>query len=109
MGQVETDEIYAGIDKQGVHYIFPVQAKGGTDKIGAVQIEQDFSVCSEKFPNAIGRPIAAQFMGDETIVLFEFVLTDEGVRVSSEKHYQLVHPDDLSDSEVKEYRNRSSS
>lgn len=109
MGQVETDEVYVGIDKQGVHYVFPVQAKGGTDKIGAVQIEQDFSVCSEKYPNAIGRPIAAQFMGDETIVLFEFVLTDEGVRVSAEKHYQLVHPDDLSESEVREYRNRTSS
>lgn len=27
MGQVETDEIYAGVDKRGVHYIFPVQAK----------------------------------------------------------------------------------
>ena len=109
MGQVETDEIYVGIDKQGVHYVFTVQAKGGTDKIGAVQIEQDFSICSEKFPNAIGRPIAAQFMDDETIVLFEFVLTDEGVRVSSEKHYHLVYPDDLSESEIKEYRNRVSS
>ena len=109
MGQVETDEVYVGIDKQGVHYVFPVQAKGGTDKIGAVQIEQDFSVCAEKYPNAIGRPIAAQFMGDETIVLFEFVLTDEGVRVLAEKHYQLVHPDDLSESEVREYRNRTSS
>ena len=26
MGQVETDEIYVGLDKRGVHYIFPVQA-----------------------------------------------------------------------------------
>jgi len=78
IGQVETDEIYVGIDKQGAHYVFPVQAKGGTDKIGAVQIEQDFVVCAEKFPDAVGRPIAAQFMDDETIVLFEFVQTEEG-------------------------------
>lgn len=109
MGQVETDEVYVGVDKQGVHYVFPVQAKGGTDKIGAVQIEQDFSVCAEKFSNAVGRPIAAQFMDDETIVLFEFVLTEEGVRVASEKHYRLVHPDDLSDKEIEEYRKRTSS
>lgn len=109
IGQVETDEVYVGIDKQGVHYIFPVQAKGGTDKIGAVQIEQDFAVCAEKFPNAIGRPIAAQFMDDETIVLFEFVRTEEGVRVFSEKHYRLVPPDDLSEDEIAEYRKRASS
>ncbi|NPV55606.1 MAG: endonuclease [Anaerolineae bacterium] len=106
IGQVETDEIYVGIDKQGIHYVFPVQAKGSTDKLGAVQIEQDFSVCSEKYANAIGRPIAAQFMDDETIILFEFVLTDEGVRILTERHYLLVHPDDLSESEVREYRNR---
>jgi hypothetical protein len=104
MGQVETDEIYIGIDKQGVHYVFPVQAKGGTDKLGAVQVEQDFEVCAQKYPKAIGRPIAAQFMKDKTIALFEFIMTNEGVRVSSEKHYLLVHPDDLSDYELEEYR-----
>ncbi len=26
MGQVETDEIYIGIDQRGAHYVFPVQA-----------------------------------------------------------------------------------
>lgn len=109
LGQVETDEIYVGVDKQGVHYVFPIQAKSGTDKIGVVQIEQDFSVCAEKFPNAIGRPIAAQFMDDDTIALFEFVWTEEGVRVFSEKHYRLVPPDDLSDKEIEEYRQRIAS
>jgi hypothetical protein len=106
VGQTETDEIYVGIDKNGAHYVFPIQAKGGTDKIGAVQIEQDFAVCAEKFPNAIGRPIAAQFMEDNTIVLFEFVQTDEGVRVALEKQYQLVSPDDLSLEEIQSYRQR---
>src|SRR6266542_7039998 len=41
LGQVETDEIYIGIDKKGAHYVNPVQAKGGKDKQGKVQIEQD--------------------------------------------------------------------
>lgn len=104
IGQVETDEIYVGIDKQGVHYVFTVQAKGGTDKIGAVQIEQDFSVCSEKFSNAVAKPIAAQFMNDETIVLFEFVLTEDGVRVAAEKHYKLVPFEELTENEINEYR-----
>ncbi len=108
IGQVETDEIYVGIDKQGVHYVFPVQAKGGTDKIGAVQIEQDFVVCAEKFPDAIGRPIAAQFMDDKTIVLFEFLQTEEGVRVTSERHYRLAPPDEITAEELEEYRRHTS-
>ena len=43
IGQVETDEIYVGIDKAGQQFIIPVQAKGGTDKLGISQIEQDLS------------------------------------------------------------------
>jgi hypothetical protein len=106
IGQVETDEVYVGLDKRGVHFVFPVQAKGGNDRIGAVQIEQDFAVCKEKCPEAVGRPIAAQFLGDGTIALFEFAQTEEGVRVESEKHYRLVPTDQLSTSELQEYRQR---
>src|SRR5437762_5137224 len=72
MGQVETDEIYIAVDKKGSHYIVPMQAKGGTDKLGIVQIEQDFAVCTHRFPNLICRPIAAQFMAGGVIALFEF-------------------------------------
>ncbi len=48
MGQVETDEIYVGIDKRGAHHVFPVQAKGGTDRLSIVQIEQDIALCKHK-------------------------------------------------------------
>lgn len=48
IGQVETDEIYIGVDRRGVHYVFPIQAKGGKDRIGVVQIEQDFAMCAAK-------------------------------------------------------------
>ena len=47
VGQVETDEIYIGVDRRGVHFVFPVQAKGGKDKINIVQIEQDFALCAQ--------------------------------------------------------------
>jgi hypothetical protein len=104
MGQVETDELYVGIDKYGVHYIVPLQAKGGNDRIGPIQIEQDFAICEEKFPDLICRPIAAQFMSDGAIALFEFINTEEGIRISSERHYKLVSPDDLTSQELALYR-----
>jgi len=45
LGQVETDEIYVGVDRRGAHYVFPVQAKGRGDKLSVVQVEQDLAVC----------------------------------------------------------------
>jgi len=101
--QVETDEIYIGLDKRGAHYILPVQAKGGKDKIGVVQIEQDFEMCVLKFPHLICRPIAAQFIDKNLIALFEFEQSKDGIKVTSEKHYRLVKPDELSPEELRSY------
>src|SRR5439155_21625553 len=58
IGQVETDELYIGVDRRGAHYVFPVQAKGGRDKLSVVQIEQDLALCMHKFPYLICRPIS---------------------------------------------------
>jgi hypothetical protein len=106
MGQVETDEIYIGLDKKGAHYVFPIQAKGGTDKLNIVQIEQDFAVCAAKFPLLVCRPIAAQFMNDGVIALFEFEQGEKGVGIASERHYKLVAPKEVSDADLKTYSER---
>src|SRR5208337_725373 len=104
MGQVETDEVYIGVDKKGSHHVIPVQAKGGTDKLGIVQIEQDFAVCENRFPDLICRPVAAQFMEHDVIALFEFAQDENGVGVYSEKHYKLVPPDEITEEDLKNYR-----
>jgi hypothetical protein len=106
LGQVETDEIYIGLDKRGAHYVIPVQAKGGNDKLGVVQIEQDFAIGEEKFPELICKPVAAQFMADGVIALFEFEISASGVSISSEKHYKLVPPDEVTDDELAQYKLR---
>lgn len=106
--QVETDEIYIGLDKRGVHYVMPVQAKGGKDKIGVVQIEQDFELCDIKFSHLVCRPIAAQFIDKNLIALFEFEQSKDGIKVTSEKHYRLVKPDELSPEELEGYLVRQS-
>ena len=107
MGQVETDELYVGIDKNGVHYVLPVQAKGGTDQLGIVQIEQDFAMCRIKFPHLVCIPIAAQFIDDDSIALFSFELSGTNVSINSEKHYRLADMKDLSEEEIKQYRQRA--
>lgn len=107
MGQVETDEVYVGVDQRGAQYVFPVQAKGGTDQLGIVQIEQDFALCANKFPHLICRPIAAQFVGSNIIALFSFEEDKNGVAVSDEKHYRLVPAEQMTDEDLENYRKRT--
>lgn len=104
IGGVETDELYIGIDRRGAQYVLPIQAKGGRDRLSVVQIEQDIALCAEKFPTLLCRPMAAQFMKDNIIALFEFETLDEQVSVRDEKHYCLVPPDQLTDEELARYR-----
>lgn len=90
-GQIETDEIYVGLDKQGRRYAFPVQVKGGTDEPSAIQIEPDMALCQDKFPSLICRAIAAQFMPENIIALFEFEPDEAGeIRIRDERRYRLV-------------------
>jgi hypothetical protein len=103
IGQVETDEIYVGIDKLGRQFVFPVQAKGGKDEIGTVQIEQDIRLCEHKYPTLICRPIAAQFIDANKIAIFEFTLQDHEVKKVSERQYHLVLSSDISAEELQKY------
>ena len=106
IGQIETDELYIGVDEKGVHYIIPVQAKGGTDRLSIVQIEQDFALCTHRFPHLICKPIAAQFIGGNLIALFVFEESTEGLKIASERHYRLVPPEEISIEELEIYKTR---
>ena len=106
-GQIETDEIYIGIDKRGAQFAIPVQAKGGRDKLSMVQIEQDVALCLHKFPSLICRPIAAQFIGNDFIALFEFEQQNSGIVLLSEKHYRLVSPEAISGDDLLLYGRHS--
>ena len=103
VGQVETDEIYVGIDKRGQHYVIPVQAKGGADQHNVVQIKQDFALCAHKFPHLNCLAIGAQFMKNNAIALFEFALEDGRLVLREEKHYRLTTPANFSGEDWRDY------
>ena len=104
VGQIEIDELYVGLDKRGCHFVIPVQAKGGNDQIGIVQTSQDIRWVEQKFPDMSCRAIAAQFMADDVVALFELTLQDDEVRVVDEKHYKLVPWRELDRSAISSYR-----
>ncbi len=91
VGQVEIDELYAGVDGNGVQCIIPVQAKGGSDQLGVVQTRQDLAFCKSKYPMLVPRAVAAHFdRQTEVIVLFELSEVGDDIIVVSEKHYLLA-------------------
>lgn len=103
VGQIEIDEIYVGVDRNGRQFVVPVQAKGGSDKHGVVQTQQDIACCAQKFPALTCRPVSAQFMTDQRIAMFELTVLDGDVRVIDEKHYQLVPAHKISSSDLQLY------
>lgn len=104
IGQIEIDEVYVGLDRHGVQYVIPVQAKGGKDQLSVVQTKQDLACCAEKFPDLVCRTVSAQFMDDERIAMFELTVQDGRVCVVDEKHYRLVPADQIGADELRAYR-----
>lgn len=108
IGQVETDEIYIGLDESGAHYAIPVQAKSGNDRLSRVQIEQDVALCASKLPSLICRPVGVYMMRTDLVALFEFEQDGDDIRIVTEKHYRLVPPEDVTEADLARYRQRLS-
>lgn len=104
IGQIEIDEVYVGVNKQGAQFIIPVQAKGGGDKQGIVQVMQDAEFCKHVFPELVPRLIAAQFIADDHIAMLELVASNKGAKVRNEQHYKLVPADRITAADLKSYR-----
>jgi len=107
MGQIEIDEIYVGLNRNGAHFAIPVQAKGGSDKLSPVQTMQDIACCTAKFPDLICRPVSAPFMGEDTIALFELTVEGGNALVVEERHYRLVPADQIDSTTKRKYAERS--
>jgi hypothetical protein len=105
-GQIEIDELYVGIDSRGAQYIVPVQAKGGTDVLGAIQTIQDITFCQteKKYRDCIARAVSAQFLADDTIALFETTFDGDEVSIMRERHYKLTESDAIGAADLKVYR-----
>lgn len=107
VGQIEIDEIYVGLDKYGCHYVIPLQAKGGNDRLSVVQAKQDILCCTEKFPHLICRPLSAQFISDDLIAMFELTLEKDEIRIVDERHYKLVPSEEIGVDDLRTYLKRT--
>lgn len=106
IGQIEVDEVYVGVNRNGQQFVIPVQAKGGSDQLGVTQTRQDVACCREKFAMLACRPVSAQFMADNVIALFELTLQKDEVKVVEERHYKLVPSDQICQEDLAFYAGR---
>ena len=106
IGQIEVDEIYVAVNNTGRQFVIPVQAKGGSDQINTTQVSQDLALCRAKFPLLTARPVAVQFVRDETgetIVMFELIEREGELLVVDEKHYRLVPAIEIGTDDLDQY------
>ena len=118
IGQIEIDELYVGANRQGEHFIIPVQVKRERERLGVSQLLQDLEYCRRKHPELKPRAVGAQMLeftiggrAFEKIVLFEFecVDTEDDVKISkiSERHFVLLPYTEISSMDFEQARRRS--
>ena len=107
VGQIEIDEVYVAVDRRGVQFVIPVQAKSGKDQLSVIQTKQDLECCAEKFASLQCRSVSAQFMNvgkpDERIAMFELAEEEGKMVIVEEKHYRLVASKEISVEDLRAY------
>jgi len=106
LGQIEIDEVYVGVNKNGQQFVIPVQAKSGSDQLAATQTSQDVACGAEKYPGLSCRPVSTQFMAGGVIAMFELTLQRGEVKVVEERHYRLVPSSEIGGEDLRLYSSR---
>jgi hypothetical protein len=83
-GQIEVDDLYVGVDTDGVEYILPLEAKSADDrdKLGWIQISNMVKFAHQNFSKLNCRPIAAKPVSHNKIYLIEFDSNPDSEEVS---------------------------
>ncbi len=102
-GQLEVDEVYVALDRTGRHFIVPVQAKGGRDRLSVVQTRQDMLMCDERFPELVCRAVSAQFMPNNLIAMFELGSEDGRTVIQQERHFRLCPAKEIDAEDLARY------
>ncbi len=91
-GQVEIDELYVGVDKDGQGYVLPVEAKEENEKLGLDKAVALTLFARNRFPKLICRPIGVMRRGPHVFDCVEFEPAEElsKVVILEMRRYQLV-------------------
>jgi len=96
-GQIEVDDLYLGVDKDGFQYAIPVEAKTPEEPLGVVQIISQNAFAAERFADLRLRSIAIKAWHDDTFFFVEFnsAINPNQLEVIEYRRYRLVREDGL--------------
>jgi hypothetical protein len=90
----EVDEMYVGLDRNGVHYAIPIEAKGrpSSERITTEQILSNYELARREFPQTVVIPLAAKVVDDYTFAMMRFEVDGDAETVAKvfERHYTLA-------------------
>lgn len=86
----EIDDLYVANNRRGQQLIVPVQARDGKNRHDKIHTMQDIAWCQAKLPQSICFPILVQTMNPSRIVFLSLCEVNGEVKVSEERHYELV-------------------
>ncbi len=91
-GQVEIDELYVGVDKDGRGYVLPVEGKEEGESLGIDKAVSLTLFARAKYPKLICRPIAIIRESENQLACVEFepAIEIEKVSVLDMRRYVLV-------------------
>lgn len=91
-GQVEVDELYVGVDKDGQGFVLPVEAKDAGEFLGVDKAVSLTLFAQTRYPSLVCRPIAIVRESENRITCIEFEpVTDlTKVAVVEIRRYELV-------------------
>lgn len=95
-GQIEIDELYVGVDKDGQGFVIPVEAKGRGESLGVDKAVALTVFAHTKFPRLVCRPIAVVREAPNQIAGVEFEPSTELAKVAvlDIRRYKLVQEAD---------------
>jgi len=96
-GQVETDDLYVGLNTEGQQFVVPIEAKSSKDRLNKTQIVHLVNFAVERYPKLILRPVGIQEMADGSLVLIEFTPGDhpDRIKIKHLRRYSLVQFKDI--------------
>ncbi len=94
-GQVQIDDLYVGVDKNGAGYVLPVEAKDSGESLGIDKVVALTLFAQHKFPNLVCRPMAVIRQAPDEIACIEFEPAVElkSVSLMEMRCYRLLRED----------------
>ena len=91
-GQVEIDDLYVGVDKDGTGYVLPVEGKEEGESLGKDKAVALTKFARAKFPKLKCRPIAIIRQAGDVFACIDFEPTESvtKVEVLEMRRYRLV-------------------